>query len=87
MNLYGKILVSIILGSIITLASSVVPSTGGGIGARNAGYPFPWMTQPIYPGAPIVIDYIGLVLDIIIWTVIALLIIQLFFYFEKRNKV
>ena len=86
MNLHGRIFISIILGSIITLASSIIPGSGDGIGARNAGFPFPWMTQPIYPGAPVVIDYTGLVLDIVIWTIIVLLFVQLYFYFEKRSK-
>ena len=87
MNMYRRIFISIILGSVIALASSIIPGTGGGIGARTAGYPFPWMVQPVYPGAPIVIDYTGLVLDIVIWTVVVLLILQMYFYFEKRNKV
>ena len=87
MKLYGKIFFSTILGTVITLVSSMITGTGGGIGARTAGYPFPWMTQPVYPGAPITINYIGLVLDIIIWTVIILAFVQLYSHFEKKDEV
>jgi hypothetical protein len=84
MNLYEKILYSIILGVIITLASSLFPSLGGGIGVQAMGFPFGWLTQVVYPGAPMQIDWIGLILDIVIWSVIGLVIIQLFLHFERE---
>ena len=85
MNLYEKILYSIILGVIITIASSLFTSTGGMIGVQGSGFPFIWMTQAIYPGASIQIYWTGLILDIIFWTVIALIIIQLYLHFERKN--
>ncbi len=76
MNLYEKVLCSIILGAIITLATYLVSMTGGMLGTQQYGFPFFWLTQMVYPGASPVINWFGLVADISIWTIVVLVIIH-----------
>jgi hypothetical protein len=83
MNLYEKLIYSIILGIVITLASGLIPNIGGGLGVQGFGFPFPWMMQAIYPGAPMTFDWIALILDSVIWSIFAIIVIH--FFVDKKE--
>jgi len=65
-----KLLISILVGLTVTLISGAFPSPFSYmlLGVALRGFPFAWMSQVIYPNAPIKIEYDGFLLDVILWT-------------------
>jgi hypothetical protein len=79
-----KIAYSIILGTIITLVTSQLPNNTV-IGASNSGYPFPWLSQPLYPiGSPATIIWEALLIDAVVWIFVAFVIIYAYQYYKSR---
>jgi len=71
-RLIQKLTVSILVGLIITLISGIFPSPLSYmlLGVALRGFPFAWISQVVYPGAPTKIEYDGLVLDLIFWALV-----------------
>jgi len=67
-----KLLISILVGSIITLISGIFanPLSYVLLGVVLRGLPFAWISQVIYPGAPVKIEYDGLALDVVFWALV-----------------
>ena len=81
-----KIVVSFIGGSLITAISALVPNTGV-MGALAFGFPFPWLSQSIYPaGGPMILNFTGLVLDLLVWATVSFIVITLTLKFRKGNS-
>ncbi|MFX0104859.1 MAG: hypothetical protein ACFE75_05170 [Candidatus Hodarchaeota archaeon] len=86
-----KLFVSIIGGIIITVITGFFPTpTHFFIGSNIWGFPFYWMSQIIYPGAEKTVIWSNLILDILIWSLIMFLVINLLEYLiikiRKSNK-
>jgi len=81
----GKLLISILFGLIITLISGIFPSPLSYVllGVALRGFPFAWISQVIYPGAPVKIEYDGFMLDVISW---ALLFHIVYYRIYKRRQ-
>jgi len=64
-----KLLISILVGLMVALISGLVPSPLSYmlLGVALHGFPFAWMSQVIYPNAPIKIEYDGFLLDVFFW--------------------
>ncbi len=60
---------SILTGIILTLITGFFPNIFL-IGITYWGYLLPWMSQIDYPGAPLEIIWINLLVDIIIWSML-----------------
>ncbi|MBY8997598.1 MAG: hypothetical protein KGD60_07690 [Candidatus Thorarchaeota archaeon] len=79
-----KVAYSVVGGFVFTLATALLPNTAL-IGTSAHGYPFPWLSQPLYPpGSPMILLWTGLVLDILVWTVVAFLVITLYQVLRKK---
>ncbi len=79
-----KIAFSIILGVFITLVTALIPNNTV-IGASNFGYPFPWVSYPLYPiGSPPTIMFTAFGVDIIIMTIIAFVVINTYQFLKSR---
>jgi len=65
-----RLLTSILFSLTLTLISGIFPSPLSYLllGVALRGFPFAWMSQVIYPNAPIKIEYDGFLLDVIVWT-------------------
>ena len=75
---------SIIGGVMITLATALVPNTTL-IGASNFGYPFPWLSQLLYPiGSPFTIIWSALLVNILVWAVLAFVVIIILQILKSR---
>ncbi|MBC7264449.1 MAG: hypothetical protein H5T64_08855 [Chloroflexi bacterium] len=46
------------------------------LGATNRGLPFTWLTRVVYPGADWTVNWVNLVLNIVIWFVLAFVVGQ-----------
>ena len=72
------IIISIVYGTAITLISGFYSNTGGIEGAGKWGYPLYWkskiLASPNY-SPPMNIEWIGLILDIMIWSILIYLIL------------
>jgi len=60
---------SLLTGIIITLITGFFPNVFI-IGTQHWGYLLPWMSQIVYPGAPLEIMWINFIVDIVIWSVL-----------------
>jgi hypothetical protein len=79
-----KIAYSIILGTIITLVTSQLPNNTV-IGASNTGYPFPWLSQPLYPiGSPATIIWEALLIDAAVWTIVGFVLVIIYQIIKSR---
>ena len=79
------IVIAIVVGVAITLASGLFSNTPSGLlGAVHFGYPLPWLHQVVYPNAPLEVDALILLVDAVIWTVIAGLILFLIESIRRR---
>jgi hypothetical protein len=87
---------SIVAGIVISLVTGWVPGyllytiTSGFhnlavelMGASNYGLPLVWRTVIVYPGWPTVYHVVGLVVDVVVWTLVAWVILNIFM---RRNK-
>jgi hypothetical protein len=82
MNMKLRVL-AITGGVIITLITGLVPGLflftesgfqallGPLLGASNYGLPLVWRTVIVYPGSPTNYHFLGLVVDIVVWVLIA----------------
>jgi len=72
------VLLTVIIGVAITVLSGLVSNTPAGlVGAVHYGYPLPWLHQVVYPGAPIEVDPVILMVDIAVWSVVGGLVLLL----------
>ena len=79
-----KVSYSVVGGFVFTLATVLLPNTAL-IGTSAHGHPFPWLAQPLYPqGSPMVLLWTGLILDLLVWTVVAFLVITLYQVLRKE---
>jgi hypothetical protein len=75
---------SIAGGFIITLLTSILPNNTA-IGASNSGYPFPWLSQPLYPiGSPPTIIWEALAIDTFVWVFAVFVIILVYQMVKSR---
>ena len=66
------------LGVLVTGLTGLINNTPEGlVGAVHYGYPLPWLYQVVYPGAPMQVDPVILLVDIAIWSVIIGMILLL----------
>ncbi|MHA2397042.1 MAG: hypothetical protein ACXAC0_10090 [Candidatus Thorarchaeota archaeon] len=79
-----KVAYSVVGGIVLTLATVLFPNTAL-IGTSAYGYPFPWLSQPLYPlGGPMVLLLTGLIFDLLVWTVVAFLVITFYQVLKKK---
>jgi len=79
-----KIAYSIIIGATLTLVTSILPNNTV-IGASNFGYPFPWLSYPLYPvGSLPTVFFTALGLDVILLTIMAFVIISIYQFLKSR---
>ena len=84
MNLSKMIGYSLIGGIIVTIVTSIMPNNTA-IGASNSGYPFPWLSQPLYPiGIPPTIIWEALAIDGIAWTIAVFVLLVGYKFFKSR---
>ncbi len=80
-----KIVYSVISGFVVTLITALLPNTAM-IGTSGYGYPFPWLAQSFYPpGGPMMLLWSGLIIDHLVWTVVAFLVIKLYQKLRKEE--
>lgn len=66
-----KVAYSIIIGAFLTLVTATIPNNTA-IGASNFGYPFPWLSYPLYPvGSPPTVIWTAFGIDVILLIIIA----------------
>ncbi len=81
-----KVVYSVVGGFVFTLITALLPNTAM-IGISGHGYPFPWLAQPIYPpGRPMIFLWSGLILDHLVWTVVAFLVIKLYQMLRQQES-
>lgn len=73
------VLIGILCGIIITLISGLFSyPTGKLLGIKKWGYPFYWLSQVIYPGATKNVNWSNFIIDVLIWSIFAINILNLF---------
>ena len=86
MRMNMNVFISFIGGSLITAISALVPNTGV-MGALAFGFPFPWLSQSFYPaGGPMILNFTGLVLDLLVWTIVSFIVITLTLKLRKDKS-
>ncbi len=78
---YKLIISSLIMGMIITLITGLFTHQGV-VGANWWGYPFTWLTRAVVSpeySPPLNLNLLNLIIDIIIWTIIAFAIFVVIF--------
>jgi hypothetical protein len=84
LSLSKKIMYSIIGGIFITLGTSILPNNTV-IGASNFGYPFPWLSQPLYPiGSLPTLIWSAVIIDIGVWSLVSFVVVILYNFFKSR---
>ncbi|MBM5804607.1 MAG: hypothetical protein FJZ49_00810 [Candidatus Verstraetearchaeota archaeon] len=70
------ILVGVLIGIVVTLATWFIETPGLGplVGAVNYGVPLPWRSVVVYPGSPTLIDYSNLAIDLVFWVVVFVIV-------------
>jgi ABC-type uncharacterized transport system permease subunit len=83
-----KLLLSFIGGVIVTIITGLFSyPTGEVIGVDKWGYPFYWLSQIIFPGAEKIINWSNLIINILIWSVMMFLIINLLDYLINKTRI
>ena len=78
---------SIIFGISLTIILGFVPyPTGDLLGTQKWGYPIYWLSQAVYPSAPLEISWLSLFFDCAIWIVCFFLLIKLISFLKTRYK-
>ena len=86
MKMGRKVLYSFVGGSLITLITAILPNNAV-IGTSGYGFPFPWLAQSFYPpGGPMMLLIGSLILDILVWTIIAFIVITLCLKLRKDDS-
>ena len=81
------ILISVISGIIFNIILGFIPYPSGGlIGSQKWGYPIYWLSQVIYPGAPIEISWLNFTFDCIIWIISFFSTIKLIIFLKNKSK-
>jgi len=57
----------------------------GLIGVSYWGFPFAWLKQVVYPGAPKEVIWQGLLLDVITWTLLSDVVLTIGIFFKKKR--
>jgi hypothetical protein len=73
-----KVLMALVGGIAITLATGLMPNTPGMlVGARWYGYPLAWLIRMVVAPEyfPWKVEIVGLIADIVVWTLIVLVIL------------
>ena len=84
LELDKKIAYSILIGAFLTLVSSLIPNNTA-IGASNFGYPFPWVSYPLYPiGSPPTVIWTAFGIDVILLIIIAFVIVSTYQFFKSK---
>jgi hypothetical protein len=86
MTLGRKVVYSVVGGFVITLITVLIPNTAL-IGISSYGYPFPWLGQSfLLPEGPMILLWRGLMLDLLVWTVVVFVIINLYQMPKKKES-
>ena len=84
LELDKKIAYSILIGAFLTLVSSLIPNNTA-LGASNFGFPFPWLSYPLYPiGSPPNVIWIAFGIDVFILIIIAFVIVSAYQFLKSR---
>jgi large-conductance mechanosensitive channel len=87
MNMKLVVLVSVVAGLAVTLITGLVDVTPMRLlGATWHGWPLAWFHVIVYPGSPISVNWLNLIIDIILWSVIALIVAFGISKFKKTPK-
>ncbi len=86
MKMAVTVIVSIVLGIIITLATGAINTTPKLVGATWYGWPAAWYTVPVVPNPVWNLNYVNLLIDIIVWFVIVLVILSIINFATKKKK-
>jgi len=87
-----SVLMAVVLGIIITLATGAVSSTPGGlVGGAWYGYPQAWIVKRVLGPQYTLMQSLsvrptGFIIDLIFWIVIAAVIVLIVSYATKGNK-
>jgi hypothetical protein len=77
---------SIIFGSVISCASGLVNVTPHDLlGASWYGWPIAWRFVIVYPGSPVTYNWLNLILDIAIWSIVWFLLLSLASIWRKAK--
>jgi hypothetical protein len=78
------ILFGIFCGIIITIISGLFTyPTGNVLGIIKWGYPFYWLSKVVYPDSTKIINWSNLSMDVLIWSISAILVTNLFEFLIK----
>lgn len=55
------------------------------LGVGRWGWIFPWLSRIVYPNAPLVIDWVNLIADAVIWTLAAFFVLNLIIKKKKKK--
>ncbi|MFW9771224.1 MAG: hypothetical protein ACFFFB_01325 [Candidatus Heimdallarchaeota archaeon] len=81
------ILISVLSGIILNVVLGFIPNPIGSLlGSQQWGYPIYWLSQVIYPGAPIEISWLTFLFDVIVWTLSFFLILKLTDFLIKKYR-
>ncbi len=84
LDLDQKIAYSIIVGAFLTLVTALIPNNTA-IGASNYGYPFPWLSYPLYPvGSPPTVIWAAFGIDVLLLILIAIILISVYQFVKSR---
>lgn len=82
-----KLLFSFTGGLIITIITGLFPYPIGEVmGIERWGFPFYWLTRLVYPGAEKTISWPNLLINILAWSIIMFLIINLITFIRIKVK-
>ncbi len=81
------LIISITSGIILTIILGFVPyQTGDLLGTQKWGYPIYWLSQAVYPSAPLEVSRLNLFFDCAIWIICFFLLIKLINFLIIRYK-
>ncbi|MFX1586764.1 MAG: hypothetical protein ACFFC1_01310 [Promethearchaeota archaeon] len=87
MKNYLILIISIISGTLLTIILGFIPYPARElIGTQKWGYPIYWLSQAIYPGAPIEISWLSLFFDCIVWILSFYIILKLIDFLIRKNR-
>jgi hypothetical protein len=80
------IIVGVLIGIVITLATWFIETPGLGplVGATNYGAPLLWRSVIVYPVSLMLINYFNLVLDLVFWIAVVVIVVLVADRFIKK---